>query len=313
LIDGCSFKNWLGAGIVSQGATTGISYYNYRTIISNNRFDQCFFGISIADRSEYGIFSNNVLTSCRVGTWQSSGNWNITGNSYVTCRAPYLSYAKTSPFGALSSDNWNHGSVVGNIMNHANSGGNTPWGAASFPIGGVSSDPSGVVINGVLPPTFCGNTLYYTNLNLSGVTATSTQTPWQITGCVFSQMTITASSPGVVALVGCSKQANVTVNANVIEQQPFSTTAISTVTGNYTLTDIDRTIIVNGNLTLTLPAAVNRKGKEYILKNLSTNPVTLKTVGGTIDNATTFSIDGSTIHGITVQSDGTNWFIISQY
>lgn len=218
LVHGCSFNNWLGAGIISQGSTSGISYYNYRMIFSNNKFDQCFFGISIADRSEYSIFSNNILTSCRVGTWHSSGNWNIIGNTYVTCRAPYLSYGKTSPFGTLSSDNWNHGSFTGNILNHSNAGGNTSWGAASFPIGGVQSDPSGVVISGVLPPTFAGNTLYYTNLDFTGVSATSTSTPWQITGCVFSQMTITASQSGVISLVGCSKQANVVVNANVVEK-----------------------------------------------------------------------------------------------
>lgn len=218
LIHGCSFKNWLGAGIVSRGSTSGVSYFNYRLIISNNTFDQCFFGISIADRSEYSIFSNNILTSCRVGTWHSSGNWNINGNTYVTCRAPYLSFGNTSPFGTYSSDNWNHGSFTANILNHSNSGGDTPWGAISFPIGGVASDPTGVVISGVLPPTFTGNTLYYTNLDFTGVTATSTSSPWQITGCVFSQMTISASQSGVIALVGCSKQANVIVNAHVVNK-----------------------------------------------------------------------------------------------
>lgn len=217
-IQGCSFVNWLGAGIVSQGSTSGISYYNYRVIITGNKFDQCFFGISIADRSEYSNFSNNILSSCRVGTWHSSGNWNLIGNTYVTCRAPYLSYAKTSPFGLLSSDNWNHGSFIGNIANHSNSGGNSSWGAASFLIGGVSSDPTGIVISGVLPPTFSGNTLYYTNLDFSGVTATSTSTAWQITGCVFSQMTITATTPGTITLVGCSKQANVNINTNITEK-----------------------------------------------------------------------------------------------
>lgn len=314
IINGCSFINWLGAGIVSQGATTGISYYNYRMIISNNKFDQCFFGISLADRSEYCMFSNNILSSCRVGTWHSSGNWNINGNTYVTCRAPYLSYAKTSPFGSLSSDNWNHGSFVGNIMNHSNSGGNSAWGAASFAIGGTASDPTGVVINGVLPPTFTGNTLYYTNLDFSGVALAVASTPWQITGCVLSQMTVSSDSPGAIALVGCSKQANVTVSANIIEQQTIPTTAISTKTANYTLTDADRTIIAgSGVATLTLPNAVNRKGKEFIIKSTLATPITVSSAGGSIDGAASFSVDGTTVHGITLQSDGANWYVTSKY
>ena len=313
-INGCAFINWLGAGIVSQGGTTGISYYNYRMIISNNRFDQCYFGISIADRSEYCMFSNNILSSCRVGTWNSSGNWNIIGNTYVSCRAPYLSYAKTSPFGALSSDNWSHGSFVGNIMNHSNSGGVNVWSSnAAFPIGGVSTDPSGVVLNGVLPPTFTANTMYYTNLDCTGITAAQTGTAWQITGCVFSQNTITASVAGSIALVGCSKQTNVTVNANVIEQITIPTTAIVLKTANYSLTDADRTIIANTGVTnLTLPTAVSRKGTEFIIKSTIATAITLATGGGTIDGAATFIIDGTTVHGLTVQSDGTNWYITSK-
>lgn len=129
-----------------------------------------------------------------------------------------VSFGKTSPFGLLTTDNWNHGSFTNNILNHSNSGGNNAWGSTSFNIGGVMSDPTGIVINNVLPPTFSGNTLYYTNLDFSGVTPTSTSTPWQINGCVFSQMTITASASGIITLVGCSKQNNVTVGSNIIEK-----------------------------------------------------------------------------------------------
>ncbi len=218
-IDGCVFSNWQGAGIVAQGAQSGgISYFDYRTTVTNNKFEQCFFGISIADRSEYGNFTGNILTSCRVGTWHTSGNWMINSNNYVSCGAPYLSIGKTSPFGSQSSDNWNHGSLVGNIMNHANSGGHKAWRNTPFTVGGASINPHGVVISHVLPPTFTGNTLYYTDLDFTDVMATSTNTPWHITGNVFAQMSIKANAANRIAMVGSSFQANVTVSPNVTQK-----------------------------------------------------------------------------------------------
>lgn len=64
--------------------------------------------------------------------------------------------------------------VHDNTFNRANSGTPTRWsGNTGFPLGGGSQDPGpGVVVNGVLPPTFSGNTLWHTD-----VTATDHHAP----------------------------------------------------------------------------------------------------------------------------------------
>lgn len=85
---------------------------------------------------------------------------------------------------------------------------------------------------------------------------------------------------------------------------------------NYTLTDSDDVVIFNtasGALTATLPTAVGRAGKLFIVKKLggaTANPLTIASNGGTIDTAATevISVAGGFRELI---SDGTNWHIIS--
>ncbi len=86
-------------------------------------------------------------------------------------------------------------------------------------------------------------------------------------------------------------------------------TAIKTVTANYTVTASDSTILGNGSLTVTLPSATGIAGRVYVIKNIGASTVTVATNGGSIDGSSTFSLS-STDEAITVQSDGTNWWII---
>lgn len=158
------FSNWLGAGIVVTGSFTD-DYFAYRLKLQGNAFYSCYFGVSITDRGEYGVLSGNSFAYCRLAIWNSAGNWVITGNSSVLCYRAYHSMAQTSPYGALTQDNWSHGSLVGNTFNHPSAGATGQWTLnASFLVGGRSDDPDRVSSFRVCfrprsPETRCGTAM----------------------------------------------------------------------------------------------------------------------------------------------------------
>ncbi len=92
--------------------------------------------------------------------------------------------------------------------------------------------------------------------------------------------------------------------------------ALSTKTASYTLADTDATVVFNtasSALTATLPTAVGRAGRRFVVKKLggaTANPLTIATTSSqTIDGATTeiISVAGGFRELI---SDGANWHII---
>ncbi len=198
-ISNCDFTHWRGAGVTVQGSAAD-DYYAYRVKLDNNAFHGCYMGFSATDRSEYSMLTGNSFSYCRLAIWNSSGNWTVQGNNVVGCYGAYYSYPRTSPYGDLSSDNWNHGSLTGNTFNHANSGGKQRWDTGvAFPIGGVTQDPgTGIVVNGVLPPTFSGNTLWYSDVRAVDLRGTR----WLLSGSTFSNLTIDCTGTVPVALAG---------------------------------------------------------------------------------------------------------------
>ncbi|QMU70046.1 right-handed parallel beta-helix repeat-containing protein [Streptacidiphilus sp. P02-A3a] len=207
-ISDCDFTNWRGAGVTLNGSAAD-DYFAYRVKLDGNAFLNCYFGVSAADRSEYSQLTANSFAYCRLAIWNSCGNWSVTGNLVVGCYGAYYCFAQTSPYGALTSDNWAHGTVVGNTFNHANGGAQELWsGNAAFPIGGTAQDPgSGVVVNGALPPTFTGNTLWYSDVTAIGLAGTR----WLLSGCTFSNLTIACTGAAPVLLAGT--QSNGAANA----------------------------------------------------------------------------------------------------
>ena len=91
---------------------------------------------------------------------------------------------------------------------------------------------------------------------------------------------------------------------------------IKTVTAAYTLTSSDSTVLANASsaaFTVTLPDATTCSGREYVIKKIdsSANAVTVGVTGTqTIDGASSRSL-ASQYKYITVQSDGSNWYIIA--
>lgn len=195
----CDFLHWRGAGVVATGSASD-DYFAYRTKITGNSFSRCYMGVSVADRCEYGVIADNHFVYCRLAVWNSSGNWQLTGNDVVGCYGALYTFNATSPYGALTSDNWAHGAVTGNTFNHSNGGAKALWkGNAAFAIGGIVQDPgSGIVVSGVLPPTFSGNTLWYSHVRATNLAGTR----WLISGCTLSNLTITGEGTVPVILVG---------------------------------------------------------------------------------------------------------------
>lgn len=88
-----------------------------------------------------------------------------------------------------------------------------------------------------------------------------------------------------------------------------------TKTGNYTATATDYTIICNasgGSFTITLPAAASHTDRVYNIKKIDSSANTITVDGNsseTIDDSTT-AILTTQYESITIQSDGSEWWII---
>ena len=82
------------------------------------------------------------------------------------------------------------------------------------------------------------------------------------------------------------------------------------ITATYSVNDDDYLIDVTGNtITVTLPSAVNRNGRNYIIKNSATGVVTVSTTSSqTIDGSTSRTLNLN--DSIGVISDGSNWNIV---
>jgi len=109
-----------------------------------------------------------------------------------------------------------------------------------------------------------------------------------------------------------SKYVKVNPAANALEfvYFPLRSQAVNAI-----LTVNDFTLLMDasgGTRTATLPSAATVTGIIYNIKKIDTsgNIVTITTIGGqTIDGASTYSLTVQ-YQSVTIQSDGSNWFII---
>lgn len=95
--------------------------------------------------------------------------------------------------------------------------------------------------------------------------------------------------------------------------------AIKTVSSNYSMTASDNTILASTTsnaITVTLPSAAGISGRVYTIKKIGTgginNQLTISPSGGaTIDNGSSYIIYNDWTY-VTLQTDGTNWYIIKR-
>lgn len=89
-------------------------------------------------------------------------------------------------------------------------------------------------------------------------------------------------------------------------------TALTTVTGNTTLDITHHTVLANSttDFTITLPTAVGISGRQYVIKNINTNILTIDAAGTeTIDGQLTQTIS-TQYNSLALVSNGANWFIV---
>ena len=154
-----------------------------------------------------------------------------------------------------------------------------------------------------------------TATNLAGGTAG--QFPYQtapgVTG--FSNISQTATG-GRILVNGAVDNGVDTLQVNGSETaNTFIPSGISTKTAAYSTTRNDRTILANAAtaaFTVTLVTPVGNQGLIQTVKKIdsSVNVVTITPVAGTIDGAASLTLTAQ-YGSITVQSDGTNYWILN--
>ncbi len=140
-----------------------------------------------------------------------------------------------------------------------------------------------------------------------GVVTTATQT---FGGNKTFQDSVAASK---AILAGSTGNANSTVQiAGSLSM------AIKSVTGDYTVTAADNTILANTSsaaIVITLPAPTSIAGRIYTIKKVGNggldNDLTISPASGTIDGGNSYKIYNDWTY-VTLQTDGTDWYIIKK-
>ncbi|HEY4148037.1 MAG TPA: hypothetical protein VGM41_03875 [Chitinophagaceae bacterium] len=140
-----------------------------------------------------------------------------------------------------------------------------------------------------------------------GVVTTSTQT---FAGSKNFQDSVTAAK---AVLVGSAGAANSTVQV-----AGSMALAIKAVTGNYTATGTDNTILANTTsaaIVITLPDPSTFAGRIYTIKKIGTggidNQLTITPAIGTIDGGSSYVIYNDWTY-VSLQTDGSNWYVIKK-
>jgi hypothetical protein len=120
-------------------------------------------------------------------------------------------------------------------------------------------------------------------------------------------------------LILLATNVNSTPTSRAIQVQNFSSYygEVVTKTANYILTDTDYFVAVDsssGDIDITLPTAVGRSGRSYRVKKIvEANKVNVKTNGAETIDGEASCVLNTQYHTITLISNGTNWYILSQY
>ena len=89
-------------------------------------------------------------------------------------------------------------------------------------------------------------------------------------------------------------------------------TKLTTTETDLTLSASHNIVLCTASLTITLPTAANIVGRQYTIKNVSNNPITINTTScETIDGSLSITLSNQHKY-VTIVSDGSNWFIIGQ-
>lgn len=269
------------------------------------------------------------------GTWGTIGGTLSDQTDLQTAldaRSPLIGSASITTLGTISAGTWNGGLIpVAYGGTGTNSGNITGTGALTFTAGGTnqnltlagsgtgivttasrltntnatassSTSTGAVVVSGGLG---VGGALYAASIQSQGNLTFNNSGQLQF-GVSGPYLTATGSNEIVFNNAGGSIRAPIRVSG-------FST-ATTAVSANITLGAFDQTALVTtttGAITVTLPAASSHPGRVYVVKKVS-NDANNVVIGGTVDGMLNYAFNGQYI-AITVQSNGTVWYIIDLY
>lgn len=195
-------------------------------------------------------------------------------------------------------------------------------GTVTNAFGGRVLSPSGSVVMTTIEGIAVQNQGRATSTNAVAFAAADTVNATNNTNLLLGTLTppsgnwsIYNSSTKQNAHAGNTKLGSTSAPTSVLDVAGPIATAISTKTANYTITATDSTILVDatsGNITITLPAVSGTTGRQYVIKKIDSSVNTVTIDGNsseTIDGATTQSIT-TQWDAITIQSNGSAWFII---
>ena len=105
--------------------------------------------------------------------------------------------------------------------------------------------------------------------------------------------------------------ANLTMTGTTLAATGASLPTVVSKTTTYTALTTDNTILADGTFTITLYTAVGNSGRTLNIKNIGTGVITIDPNGTeTVDLDATSLVISIQHTSITIQSDGTNWWII---
>lgn len=213
-VKNCRFTGFLSAAVNVNDYASGSDYRENNIRITECRFDKCWMGVATYNYAEYGLISNNFFNYCRTAILNVSGNWMISDNDIVDCRAAIIQTSLAGEVNLTPGGNHAHGNIVGNTMNHCDD--NIWTGSPMMQFGGLAVDPMGVWIYGYLAPsTFYSNVMWY-----SDMTVTNTSQRMHVNGIKIANSIITADN-AIIDLSGYDIFVNVstqTINGGVINQ-----------------------------------------------------------------------------------------------
>jgi hypothetical protein len=131
------------------------------------------------------------------------------------------------------------------------------------------------------------------------------------TGAIIIPVSVTFTSSNAVTVL-LSAAIPSTTPGHIICSIGGVSTAVKTVSADYTLLPADNLLLVTAAATITLPTPTGLQGKTYNIKHMATNGLSvIVTAGGSItidDDLTKTMIAKYTT--LTVFTDGSNWYII---
>jgi hypothetical protein len=182
--------------------------------------------------------------------------------------------------------------------------GNNPSNGTYWSLMAQKGDPGVAGVSGALTTPFTAQTSVTVTHNFNAFPAVQTIDnggvviiPLEITHTSVNAFTVTFSTA---------------TTGNIISTIGGVNTSVTTKTSDYTLTATDNLVLCNGSMVITLPLATSLAGKIYYIKNITTSGASVKvtgTGGALIDGELNQYVTGG-YNSMTVQTDGTSWYII---